>query len=137
MATEVHDALARLEDAVGDGRIAAICREFEADLLVVFGSTIAGAESPGDLDIAVRFARYDPSTVLIFLDRLAAIADTDALDFVVLNTAGPVIKERALLRPLVLYESRPGVWANAQIAAIMERMETAPFRKLDLELMAR
>jgi predicted nucleotidyltransferase len=134
---DVHGALQRLQDAATDGVIAGVCQEFKVDLLVVFGSAISDAQQPRDLDLAVRFRPYDPGRVLIFWDRLAAIADSDALDLVVLNTGGPVIKERALLRPVVLFESRPGIWANAQIAAMMERMETARFRDEALSLASR
>jgi hypothetical protein len=36
-----------------------------------------------------------------------------------------------------LYQARPGAFANEQIAAIMERLDTDEFRRLELELMAR
>jgi predicted nucleotidyltransferase len=135
--TDVRGALQRLQDAATDGVISEICQEFAVDLLVVFGSAVRGVRQPRDLDLAARFRPYNPGQVLIFWDRLAAIADSDALDLVVLNTGGPVIKERALLRPVVLFESRPGIWANAQIAAMMERMETARFRDEALSLASR
>lgn len=136
MVADARGARRRLEGAVEDASIRDVCQDFAVDLLAMFGSAVSDPDTAQDLDIAVRFTRYDAGQVLILLDRLAEIADSDALDLVVLNTAGPVIKERALLRPLVLFESGPGVWANAQIAAMMERMETAPFRDAALALMS-
>ncbi|WP_300017273.1 hypothetical protein [Pseudonocardia sp.] len=47
------------------------------------------------------------------------------------------IRERALVGSLVLFESVPGAVAAAQVAAIAERIETDPMRRLDLELLAR
>jgi hypothetical protein len=75
------------------------------------------------------------------LNELAIIGDlmnltgTD-VDFVHLNRGGPVIRERALVGSIPLYESQPGALASAQIAAVLERMDTDWMRRLDLELMA-
>ncbi len=46
-------------------------------------------------------------------------------------------RERALVEVDPLYERSPGDFANAQIAAIMERLDTDWLRRLDLELMSR
>jgi hypothetical protein len=56
---------------------------------------------------------------------------------VVLNGAGPVIRERALVRAEVLFEARPSVHTNAAIAATMERMDTDWLRRLAVEVLAR
>jgi hypothetical protein len=47
----------------------------------------------------------------------------------------PVAKERALVAAIPLFEALPGLFAQAQIAAMMERMDTEWLRRLDLELM--
>lgn len=72
--------------------------------------------------------------MLGFLDQLASLGAGDEVDLMVLNHAGPVARERALVGARVLFESRPGEFATTQIAAIMERMDTDWLRALDLEL---
>lgn len=47
-----------------------------------------------------------------------------------------MIRERALAGSVGLFESEPGALANAQMAAITERMETDPMRWPNLELLA-
>ncbi len=47
----------------------------------------------------------------------------------VLNRAGPVARERALVGGRPLYQHQPDDFANAQIAAIMERLDTAWLRR--------
>ena len=54
----------------------------------------------------------------------------------ILNQAGPVARERALVKGRPLYVRRSGDFANAQIGAIMERLETDWMRRLELEQMA-
>lgn len=51
------------------------------------------------------------------LDAVSELAGIDTVDLMVLNRAGPVARERALVGCLLLYEGRAGVFANAQIAA--------------------
>lgn len=66
--------------------------------------------------------------------RLLHFDDVDLMD---LGRAGPVPRARALAPDsLVLYESEPGVFATAQMAAITEAMETRDLRRRDLALMA-
>ena len=47
-----------------------------------------------------------------------------------------MLRERALVGPVVLDESEPGAWAAASTAAMLERMDTEWLRRLDLELLA-
>lgn len=63
-------------------------------------------------------------------------ADSD-IDLVVLNTGGPVIRERALTGGVVLYECAGGAWAEAATRAVLERMDTQWLRDAALELLAR
>jgi hypothetical protein len=55
---------------------------------------------------------------------------------VVLNGAGAVLRERALVGSVVLDESEPGAWARASTAAVQERMDTQWLRRMDLDLLA-
>lgn len=61
----------------------------------------------------------------------------EAVDLAHLNRAGPVLRERALVGSVALFESAPGRFADAQTAAIGERIETDPMRRLDLDLLIR
>lgn len=103
----------------------------------VFGSTAAGADDPRDLDVAVGFVPGAPADVLGLLEDLVALTGIEAIDLLVLEHAGPVAKERALVGAVPLYQNEPCAYANAQMAAMLERMETAWLRRLDLEAMAK
>lgn len=58
------------------------------------------------------------------------------LDVLVLDRAGPVARERALVGCVPLYEDRPGAYATAQMAAMTERMDTDWLRALQLDWLA-
>ncbi|MGH3747382.1 MAG: hypothetical protein ACRDT8_08310 [Micromonosporaceae bacterium] len=106
-------------------------------MLVVFGSVLhPSGSSPQDVDLAVRWLSGDHDT-LGFLDQLSEVASTSRLDLMDLASAGPVARERALVGGEPLVEESAGAFAQAQLAAIMERMDTAWLRRLDLELLAR
>jgi predicted nucleotidyltransferase len=134
--TEPREALDRLAAAAASGELQTVCERYAVDLLVAFGSAVRSGGSPRDLDLAVRptLAGID---FLGLLDALATIAGTDRIDLMSLASAGPVARERALVGGLLLFESAPGALARAQIAAMMERMDTDWLRRLDLDLMAR
>lgn len=55
----------------------------------------------------------------------------------VLDDAGPLARERALVGARVLFQGGPGEFANAQIAAVMERLDTDWLRALELDLLTR
>ena len=120
------------------GELDGFCRERHIRGLTVFGSTGRGEDAPRDLDIGV-ISEYDSD-----FDIFAVIADfmgllsLNEVDVAHVNRGGPVIRERALGPDSIwLYESEPGVLANAQMAAMTERMETDPMRWRNLELLAR
>lgn len=118
--------------------VAAICARHRVVLLTAFGSAVRADATPGDLDLGVLFDhRVGKPAVLPLLDDLAALTGYDSIDPVHLNRAGPVIKERALVGSVVLFEAAAGVWANASIAAMLERMDTDWMRRASLEAMAR
>lgn len=134
--TDPHQALDRLRAAAGAGRLREICQRYGVGLLVAFGSAVRSSGTPNDLDLAVRFDTPRPD-VLGLLDELSTIAGTSKLDVMNLASAGPVARERALVGAVPLVEQPAGSFARAQLAAIMERMDTAWLRRLDLDLMAR
>jgi len=48
-----------------------------------------------------------------------------------------LLRQRASTRGEALLQRRPGAFKNPQMAAIREFIETEPYRRLDLALMAR
>ncbi|ROP34583.1 hypothetical protein [Pseudokineococcus lusitanus] len=142
MGTTALQALATLRAAADDGRLAALCRRHDVDLVTAFGSAVrvdrAGAEEPAprDLDVAVRFAgrRGDLVAVVTDLVDLLGLAAVDVMD---LGRAGVVARSRALgpaAEPL--HEAAPGLHALAQMAALTTEMETERLRRWDLDLLA-
>lgn len=121
------------------GELGALCRRHGVGLLVAHGSAVrpqSGAD-PQDLDLAYR-AQFHLSVDLVSLvnDLIDAtgVEDIDVMD---LASAGPVARARALSpSSVVLHEFEPGLFAEQQVYAITEEMETRPLRLLDLELMA-
>jgi predicted nucleotidyltransferase len=134
--TDLGEALSRLVAAATSGELRTACERHGVELLVAFGSAVRRDGRAQDLDIAVRL---DPAEtdVLALLDDLSTISLTSRIDLMNLAAAGPVARERALVGGLVLFERSPGTFARAQIAAMMERMDTDWLRRLDLDLMAR
>lgn len=52
------------------------------------------------------------------------------------DTAGPVARQRALTRGRLFYEAAPGLFAEAQTVAATEYLDTAFLRRLTLAAMA-
>jgi predicted nucleotidyltransferase len=135
---DAREALERLIAAADSGELRQLCERYGADLLVAFGSATRTGGTPRDLDIAVLFRRDAGRPALLgFLDELGQLAQTTELDLMDLGRAGPVARERALVGGHVLAELTPGTFAQEQMRAITERMDTAWLRRLSLELMAR
>lgn len=127
--------LARLRAMAADGRLDELCDRHGVAVLTVFGSTARGAPEPRDLDIAVL---HRPGRVVDYPGVIGdlQIAAGGDIDLAVLDGAGPVLRERALVGVVPLYEYRAGDWARAATAAVLERMDTAWMRRLDLEQLA-
>lgn len=136
MGSTPYSQLRRLTAMTRSGELETLCREEGIALLVVFGSVLVPGDGARDIDLAARFETGAPD-VLGVLDQLARRGVSAHVDLMVLNRAGPVARERALVRGRPLFQLRPGEFAVAQIAAIMERLDTDWLRALDLELMAR
>lgn len=125
----------RLRSEVARESLGVLCRRFDVSLLVLFGSAARSGTDPRDIDVAVRFDPYDPGSVLAFLDALADVAGTDRVDLMVLNTAGAVAREEALVFGTPLFMVSPDLFAEAQIAATMERLDTDVLRRQQLEML--
>ena len=133
MGTDPRTALTRLRAAADDGRLDQVCQRHGIRVLTVFGSAVRPEAEPRDLDVAVAFKPEVAGDVLAVLDALSELTGSDDLDLMVLDRAGPVARERALVQCLPLYESEPTAYATAQVAALGERMDTEWLRALDLE----
>lgn len=134
--TTPAEALHRLRDAAASGALDLFCRRHHVRVLTVFGSAGRGEQRARDLDVGILVERGADFDVIAAITDLMDLAGTDAVDVAHLNRGGPVLRERALVGSVALYESEPGALAAAQVAAIAERVETDPLRRLSLELMA-
>lgn len=129
------DGLGRLERAAESGGIDALCTRHGVRLLTVFGSTSRREACPHDLDVGVLFEHGTRPDVLGLIADLTELAGTE-IDLAHLNRAGPVLRERALLGAIGLFESERGALATAATAALGERIDTDASRRRDLELLA-
>lgn len=112
-----------------------MCERYGIRILTVFGSAVRADAAPRDLDVGIMFESGVEVDYLAMIGDLIQLANAD-VDVVHLNRGGPVIRERALVGSVPLYESEPGALARAATAAATERMDTDWMRRLDLELMA-
>lgn len=129
-------AVARLRALADTGGLDELCREYGVRVLTVFGSAARGEAVPRDLDVGVLTEAGHTALPPGFGVALADLAEIGEVDLVHLDRGGPLIRERALVGAVALYESEPAAFANAQMAAIAERVETDPMRRLNLDLMA-
>ncbi len=133
-----YEALAALRAAALDGRLDEIADRHGLAVVTVFGSTARQEPEPRDLDVAVATrpgaAGLD---VLAVLDDLAVLTGSDDVDLMVLDGALPVARERALVGAAALYEDEPGRYDRLRTHAVVERMETAWLRELELRVLQR
>jgi predicted nucleotidyltransferase len=131
------EALDRLRSAAASGQLDRMCEQLGIRLLTVFGSAIDEdrLREPEDLDVAVLLA--EGTDVVDVVNGLLDLVRCDALDVMDLGRAGVVARAAGLGVCEPLYEDDSGLFANRQMAALAERMDTAWLRRLDLELMAR
>jgi predicted nucleotidyltransferase len=130
------EGLARLRAAAASGELDELCDRHGVRVLTVFGSTARGEPAPRDLDVAVLSEPRTSFDPVGLITDLVALTGVQKIDLAHLNRAGPVLRERALVGAVPLFENAPGRYAAAQTAAIGERIETDGMRRLDLELLA-
>lgn len=130
------EAFRLLQDAAEDGRLEAIAHARELTLVTVFGSVIDDPANAKDIDIAVLPRRGTNLDILAVINDFLLLTHSDDVDLLDLGRAGPVARQHALTYSEVLYESRPGEFAEAQLKAGMERMDTEWFREHALRLLA-
>ncbi|MGB3187241.1 MAG: hypothetical protein WBG36_01890 [Ornithinimicrobium sp.] len=127
--------LTRLRAALSDGRLEALCRRRGVSLCVLHGSAV-DAEDPGDVDLAIGWINRGGNDLVALVGDLIDVVG-DSVDVMDLDRAGPVAAQRALTRGEVLVELIPGTFANRQMRAVREFMDTDWLRRLDLEALAR
>lgn len=131
------EGLARLRTAAASGVLDVLCDRHGVRVLTVFGSAARDDPRARDLDVGVVSepdTSFDPVPLI---NDLVALTGVEAIDLAHLNRASSVLRERALVGSVPLFESGAGRYAAAQTAAIGERIETDAMRRLDLELLAR
>lgn len=134
MAVDARTALDRLRRALDAGDLDADLERLGVRVMGAFGSAVRGGEEPNDLDIGVGFT--GPPKLLELIDLLVATTGYDGIDVAVVEGEHPVLDAEALCG-LPLYEDEAGAFATAQMAALGHRRDTARFRALDLERLAR
>lgn len=129
-------ALQGLRAAVADGTLDDLAAEHRLALVVLFGSAAdPTVEDPGDLDLAIAWQRDADPDLLGATGDLANLMG-DAVDVLDLDRAGPLVRERAMTGGEKLLEREPGAFANRQMRAVRDAMDTAWMRRAQLELMA-
>ena len=131
------EGLERLQAAAESGELRVLCQRYHVTLFVVFGSVGRGEPDPQDLDIGVLTDHAADFDLFGFVTEVIELVGLEQVDVAHLNAAGPLLRERALIGSIILYESEPGTWARASTAAVMERIDTDWMRRLSLELLAR
>ncbi len=130
------EGLERLRSAAGSGELSVLCQRWRVTVLTVFGSVGRGEPDPRDLDIAVLTEHGADFDLFGFVTEVIGLVGLEQVDVAHLNAAGPLLRERALVGSIILYEREPGTWARASTAAVMQRLDTEWLRRLSLELLA-
>lgn len=134
MTTDAREALERLQSAIASGAIDAELRRLGVRVMGAFGSATRSGGDAHDLDIGVGVdGEVD---LLAIIDLLVATTGYDRIDVAVVTGEHPVLDAEALCG-LPLYEARRGDFAEAQMAALGHRRDTAWLRDLDLRRLAR
>jgi predicted nucleotidyltransferase len=102
----MSDARSALRRLTSDPtQLQATCLDHGVALVTAFGSVLAAAGEPKDLDLGVLFDRGLPShDILGLIGALTDITGFDGWDIMALNSAGAVARERALIGSTVLFE---------------------------------
>lgn len=136
VAIRPFDAAHRLRSAAVDGRLEALADVHGLSLVVMFGSASRGQPDARDLDIAVGARARTGLEVVAVICALMDLVDSDRVDLLDLDRAGPVARQHALVPGDPLYEYQPGEFARQQMRASGQRLGTEWMRRLDLALMS-
>lgn len=130
-------ALDQLRREGRDGTLARFCRIHGIELLVAFGSAADPdwPAAPRDLDLAVVLR--DRRKLLDVLDAFVTRLKLEQVDLMDLGRASSVALLNALGRGELLFEAARGMFAEAQIAAVVQHADTRWLRDLELQALAR
>lgn len=131
-----REARDRLRASVADGRLVGLAERHDLALVVLFGSAGDPEEpDPGDVDLAVAWMPgADRDLIRLITDVMELLGD--AVDVLDLDRGGSLVRQRALTRGELLLERQAGAFAMRQMRAVRDYIDTAPFRRLSLELLA-
>ncbi len=118
------EGMARLLSAAEHGDLDSLLAGHGVRVLTVFGSASRDEPDPQDLDVGVLFERGVDADALGLSAALARLSRTD-VDLGVVDGSSAVFRERALAGATPVWESTPGAWIEASVAATLERMDTA------------
>src|SRR5215468_4175455 len=118
MAASPARGLQQLREAAESGALEAFCAKHRIRILTVFGSAARGEPTAHDLDIGVMFESGTNPDYWTVIGDLMKLADAN-IDFVHLNRGGSLIRERALVGSIPLYESEPYALAREQTKAML------------------
>ena len=136
MAITVKEALARLEECVESGVLAALCERLGVEIVTLLGSALTSSD-PGDMDVAVGFARGADRDLVGVVNAFADLVRGDHLDVMDLDRAGPVAQKAAMIGSRVLYEAHRSVSTEREIRAFMAYEDTRWLRDLQTEVLRR
>ena len=132
-----REALKRLRADLDAGELDAQLEALNVNLMSAFGSAARepdpAIDEPADLDIGVRFD--GPAKLLEVINLLIDVTGYDNIDVAVVTGNHPVLDADAMCG-IPLYERVAGAFAEAQMAAIGHKWDTAKFRELDRQLLA-
>lgn len=133
LSSDASEALRRLDLAVEDGEVTRLAERYDLDLLVLFGSASREEATAHDLDLGYLAAsRIDHWQLLSDIYRLVG---SELVDLVDLATANVVLRA-AVYEGIPIHERVPGRFAEQQMEALAQHLDTRWLRLLDLELMA-
>ena len=133
---DVPETLRRLRADRDNGRLGELCARVGVDLLVLFGSARRDPERAGDIDVAYSFVHGLVGDDLAVVNALGEVYGDD-LDIMPLDRAGPVAAYAALGGGEVLVQRTLDKFADRQMAAFGDYVDTQRFRDLQLEMMRR
>jgi hypothetical protein len=114
-------------------RLAALCTAQPVVLLYLHGSHVRGTQGPlSDLDVAVLLEQ-PAARGLAVLDLLSALQEAcrrDDVDLVVLNTAGPIIRDRVVRHGRLIYARSEADRIRFEAAAIKEALDFRFFSRV-------
>jgi len=128
--------------SIDPSAVVAVCRRYPVAVAYLFGSQVTGATTPlSDVDVAVLLESGTPSPGVVqaslISDLMLALRRSD-IDVVILNSAPPLLKERAISRGRVVYCRDERARLQFEVAARREYFDTQPLRDAqDRALLAR